>query len=372
MTIPQDRHVLGEELVDTDIVEARSKANVLPPAQHQKDVTWLTWLSMRPMRIFWIIVLGVLVLAAGRVLGITDVEVLIDSLQFAVFACATNLVIGYGGLVSFGQAVFYGIGAYTIGLTWLHLRLDFWIAFAAAPIVAGVAAVLIGIIVLRTRGLYFALLTLAFAQLFYTISLSQTSFTKGSTGIFGSLVPVELTNPRNAFYFVFGISLIALFVMWLITRSPFGLTLKSIRENRSRAEAIGINVFRHQLITFMISGFFCGLAGGLFVVYDNAAYPRLLDWITSGYPVFMVVIGGMTLFLGPALGALVYTVAYTEISQRTQQWELIFGIVLVLVALFAPEGLAGLAVGKRKSLVSGRQIWSSAKKWCHTLRRGMI
>ncbi len=312
------------------------------------------WVSPRGRRqqIAWLIVLVVLLLLGGRTLGVTNVAILIDSMQFAVFACATNLVIGYGGLVSFGQAVFYGIGAYTIGLTWMHMRLDFWIAFGAAPIVAGIAALLVGLIVLRTRGLYFALLTLAFAQLCYTVTLLQTGFTNGSTGIFGSLIPSLLVNPRNAYYFVFGISAVALLAMWFVIRSPFGLTLKAIRENRGRAEAIGINVFRHQLAAFVISGFFCGLAGGLFVIYDNATYPHLLDWITSGFPVFMLVIGGMALFLGPALGALVYTVAYTEISQRTQQWELIFGIVLVIVALFAPEGLGGLVAartGRRRS-----------------------
>jgi len=298
---------------------------------------------------------------AGSVLGSANIEILLDALQFTVFAVATNILIGYGGLISFGQAVFYGAGAYTIALTWYHFRLDFWYGFIAAPFVGAGIALVVGIIVLRTRGLYFALLTLAFAELLYTIALQQIGFTNGSTGIFGTMVPSWMGNPRYAFYFSLGITVLALAILWVVVHSPFGLTLRAIRENRERAESLGVNVFRHQLLAYVIAGFFCALAGTLFVVYDSAAYPSLLDWITSGIPVFMVVIGGMSLFYGPALGALVYTVAYTLISRVTSQWELIFGIVLILVAILAPQGLAGLMLGEQ-----GRNSWLFiARRWIH-------
>lgn len=310
-------------------------------------------------------------LIAGNVLGVADVEVLLDALQFTVFAMATNILIGYGGLISFGQAVFYGAGAYTIALTWYHFRLDFWYGFVAAPVVGAAMALVVGLMVLRTRGLYFALLTLAFAQLLYTIALQQIGLTNGSTGIFGSMVPGWMVDPRHAFYFSLGITVLALTALWAVVHSPFGLTLRAIRENRERAESLGVNVFRHQLLAYVIAGFFCALAGTLFVVYDSASYPSLLDWITSGFPVFMVVIGGMSLFYGPALGALVYTVAYTLISRVTSEWELIFGIVLVVVALLAPQGLAGLVIGaERRPLPAILRRWTSGPPgWVRRSRR---
>jgi branched-chain amino acid transport system permease protein len=299
--------------------------------------------------------LGVALVVAGGSLRVAQVVILTESLQFALFACATNLLVGYGGLVSFGQGAFYGTGAYVIGLTALHLQLNFWVAFIAAPFVAAGVALAVGLIAVRTSGLYFALLTLAFAQLLNTIALLQNKLTNGSTGIFGHLLPAFLTNPRNAFLFVLVITAAALGALWWITISPFGLTLQAIRENRDRAEALGVNVFRHQLLAFVLSGFFCGIAGALFVVYDNAAYPALLNWVYSGYPVFMAVIGGMFSFLGPALGAFIYTAAYTIINNHTGDWQLIFGAVLLVVALFMPDGLVGI-VRRRGGPSAGRTL----------------
>ncbi len=325
----------------------------------------------RSSRLVGTALLVVALLVAGSVLGVANVEILLDALQFTVFAMATNILIGYGGLISFGQAIFYGAGAYTIALTWYHFRLDFWYGFVAAPFVGAAMALVVGLIVLRTRGLYFALLTLAFAQLLYTIALQQIGLTNGSTGIFGSMVPSWMEDPRHAFYFSLGITVLALSALWAVVHSPFGLTLRAIRENRERAESLGVNVFRHQLLAYVIAGFFCALAGTLFVVYDSASYPSLLDWITSGFPVFMVVIGGMSLFYGPAIGALVYTVAYTLISRVTSEWELIFGIVLVVVALLAPQGLAGLMVGDQRGppLAIARRWMSGSLAWARGHQR---
>lgn len=304
-------------------------------------------------------VLILALLLAGSVLPITDVEILQSALGLALFACATNLLVGYGGLVSFGQGAFYGTGAYTVALLSIHLHASFWVGFVAAPFAGAFAALLVGVIALRTRELYFALLTLAFAQLFYTVALLQTKLTNGSTGIFGHLIPAFLTSPRHGFYFILVVAAISLGALWWITVSPFGQTLRAIRENRDRAEALGINVYRHQLLAFVISGFFCALAGTLFVVHDNAAYPGLLNWIYSGYPVFMAVIGGMFSFLGPALGALVYRGAYTIINQHTQDWQLVLGLVLLVIALFAPDGIVGLVT--RKGL--GKPAWKVLARW---------
>jgi branched-chain amino acid transport system permease protein len=291
---------------------------------------------------------GLAVLAAalaglGFTLGASQLLTLNEAAGLALFAVATNLLVGYGGLVSFGQAVFYGIGAYSVALGWEHLHWSYWEGLAAAPLLGGAAALVVGLIALRARFLYFALLTLAFSQLAYEIAENQYHLTGGANGVFGAMLPVSLAQPRTGYFFVLAVTAGCLAIVWKVTASPFGLTLRSIRENRHRAEALGVNVFGHELIAFVVSGVFCSVAGALFVVYSQSAYPELLDWTQSGYAVFMAVIGGMFTFLGPALGALVYTLGQQYLVAHTTQWQLILGAALVLIALFRPDGLAGVS-----------------------------
>jgi branched-chain amino acid transport system permease protein len=262
-------------------------------------------------------------------------------LGLCVFAAATNLLLGYGGLVSFGQAAFYGLGAYMIGLNWMHWHLPFWLAFLLAPIAAAIAAFFVGLIALRARQLYFALLTLAFSQLFYVIAEQQYHFTGGANGIFGKMIPPALAQPATGYWFVFVVAGLALLALWKITVSPFGLLLRATRERPVRAESLGINVFAHQLLAFVLSGFFCGLAGALYAVYNQNAYPELLDWVKSGDAVMMSVIGGMYSFLGPVLGAFVYEIAKQYLVSVTHDWQLVLGVVLLVIILFMPDGLLG-------------------------------
>ncbi len=264
-----------------------------------------------------------------------------EILGLCVFATATNLLLGYGGLVSFGQAAFYGLGSYTIALTWMHWRVPFWIAFIGAPIVGAVAAFLVGLIALRARKLYFALLTLAFSQLFYVIAQQQYAFTGGANGVFGAMIPPLLIQPTAGYWFVLGVAVLSLLALWKIVVSPFGLVLRATREKRNRAEALGVNVFAHQLQAFVISGFFCGLAGALYVVHNQNAYPELLNWVESGNPVIMSVIGGMFVFLGPTLGAFIYEIAEQYLVVATHDWQLILGAVLLVIILFMPDGVLG-------------------------------
>lgn len=265
-----------------------------------------------------------------------------SAIGLALFACATNLLVGYGGLVSFGQGAFYGTGAYVVALMWLHWQTSFWVAFVIAPFVGALAALLVGLLALRTRRLYFALLTLAFSQLFYVVVIQQESFTGGANGVFGNLLPGFLTNILNGYWFTLGVVVAALLALWWITRSPFGMTLRAIRENRERAESLGVNVFGHQLLAFVFAGAFCALAGTLFVVHDQSANPNLLDWTESGYPVFMAVIGGQFLFLGPALGAFIYEEGRDVVLGSFSDWQLVFGLLLLVIVLFASDGVAGL------------------------------
>lgn len=309
-----------------------------------------------------LLLVGLVLSAAllGSILPPTYSLVLEYAISLTVFAVATNLLLGFGGLISFGQGIFYGIGAYTIALGWSHHSLTFWQAMLVAPLVGAAASIFMGLVALRTRRLYFSLLTLAFSQLAYVIVEEQYGFTSGANGIFGAMVPGWLASPRNGFYFVLALTVLSLLVMAKIVSSPFGLVLRSIRDNRDRAEALGINVFRHQLVAMAISGFFCTVAGTMFVVYSQSTYPELFLWTSSGIPVFMVVIGGMYSFLGPALGAIVYEIAHHFLIAHTKDWQLVLGVVLLVIVLFRPDGLVGtfdfLKTRRQKKLESKAEM----------------
>ena len=302
----------------------------------------------------------VVMVVLGQVLSVSSLFTLKEALAMAVFAVATNLLIGYGGLVSFGQAAFFGAGAYTVALGWLHWHWSFWLSLAISPLVGGALAALVGLIALRSRHLYFALLTLAFSQLFYVLAEERYNFTQGANGVVGPMLPTSLLSSKTSYFFVLAVSAVCLALLWTVTASPFGLVLRAIRENRERMEALGVNVFAHQLVAFVISGAFCAIAGALFIVYSQSAYPELLDWTQSGYAVFMVIIGGMFSFLGPALGALIYVFGNQTLVNHTKDWQLILGAILLVIVLFRPDGLASLLSPRswrgrrrRKTAVSG-------------------
>jgi branched-chain amino acid transport system permease protein len=278
------------------------------------------------------------------VLGENTLLTMQEVFALAVFATATNLLLGQGGLVSFGQAVFYGLGAYTVTLGWLHWQLPFWATFIIAPVLGAIVAVPVGLVALRARRLYFALSTLAFSELGYQLVESRYDFTKGANGVFGPFVPVSLTYPRTGYFFLLAVTVVSLLLLWKVNYSPFGLVLRAIRENRDRMQALGVNVYLHQLIAFVVSGAFCALAGAMFVVFSQSSYPELFDWTTSGEPIFMAVIGGMGTFLGPALGALVYQFGHDQLVLYFSDWQLVLGGVLLLIVMFWPEGILGALI----------------------------
>jgi branched-chain amino acid transport system permease protein len=287
-----------------------------------------------------------LLLAAPWLLPTSWLLVLENALVLALFAAATNLLVGWTGLVSFGQAAFYGIGAYTVALAWLHGVAPFWLAFTAAPLIAALVAFVTGAIALRARKLYFALLTLAFSELFNVLADQLYDITNGANGIFGAMVPDLLVAPRPGFYFTLVVVIAALTLLYRIAHSPFGLALRAIRERRVRAEALGLAVFHHELAAFTISGAFCGLAGALYVVHDQTAYPELLNWVKSGEPVIVAVIGGISSFTGPLWGALFYQIAHDILVALTRDWQMALGALLLLVVLFRPGGIVSFFGGR--------------------------
>ncbi len=283
---------------------------------------------------------------AGAYLPLATALDVRNAIGLALFAVATNLLLGYGGLVSFGQAALYGIGAYTVMLGWQQWGWSFWTGFVVAPLLGAAVAAAIGMIALRTRQLYFALLTLAFTQLAFTLAHQQYEFTGGDNGVFGEVLPGWLADERQGYMFTLGVAAVSIFLLWRVVTSPFGLTLRAIRENRDRTQALGVNVYLHELTAFVISGFFCAIAGVLFVVHTQSAYPQLLEWTKSGEPILMAVIGGMFAFLGPVVGAFAYVLGQQWLVQNTQHWQLVLGGVLLAVVLIRPDGLAGIATSR--------------------------
>jgi branched-chain amino acid transport system permease protein len=303
----------------------------------------------QPLRPLTFAAIGIVLLVVSAfVLPSGEISILESVLIMAVFAVSTNIVVGYSGLVTFGQSLFYGIGGYTLALGWYHYKLPFALLFVLAPILGAIAAIPVGLVALRTRRWFFALVTLAFTQLMHTIVEQAYSYTQGATGIFGPMVPSSISSGLRGYAFIAVVSVVVLAVLYLVMISPLGVTLKAIRENRRRAEAVGINVYRQQLIGFVISGAGGGVAGALLVVQSSSAYPHLFNWLEAGNPLLAALIGGIGSFAGPILGAVVFEVGKLEISQYTTQWELVLGVILVGIVLLAPDGLMGLAPAARR------------------------
>lgn len=288
------------------------------------------------------ILLFIIALAGALTLEPAQLTVLNNIVVLALFGVATNLLIGYGGLISFGQGCFYGLGAYIVAIAWFHHLAPFWLAAVIAPFAGAIAAFFVGLLALRTRRWYFALLTMAFSQLFFTVAEKAYAITQGDSGIFGAMVPDALADPTTGSLFILIVAAAAIFVLWRITESPLGLMLRAIRENQRRVMGLGVGVYRAQLLAFTLSGFFCAIAGVLAAVNQQAAYPDMLDWLRSGDAVLVSVVGGMYAFLGPVLGAIVYQFGHDVIVRFTTRWQLALGLVLLFVVLVFPDGLAGL------------------------------
>jgi branched-chain amino acid transport system permease protein len=268
-------------------------------------------------------------------------------LIFALAASSLNLLIGFGGMVSFGHAAFFGIGAYTVGILMVHGVDSGWIAWPAAVLASALAALAIGAISLRTRGVYFIMITLAFAQMLYYVFVSLKAY-GGDDGLtleqrsdlgFG----LNLKSDVAFYYVVLAICTAALLLIGRLVNARFGRVLQAIRENESRAQASGFPVYRYKLACFVIAGGLAGLAGALIANQNGLASPTLLHWPQSGMLMIMVILGGVGFLYGGALGAAVLLLLEEVLSGYTIHWQLGVGIALLAVVLYAPNGLFSLA-----------------------------
>ncbi|MGO9356684.1 MAG: branched-chain amino acid ABC transporter permease [Xanthobacteraceae bacterium] len=287
---------------------------------------------------YWMVPLGGYTALATRVLVL------------GLAAMSVNFLLGFTGVLSFGHAAYFGLGAYGAGLTLKFLMLSTPLALLLGMLLGGLAGALLGMLIVRRRGVYFAMVTIAFGQVFYYIAFQWSSLTGGDDGLRGfSRQPLELglfrvdilSSANNFYFFVLFCFALAVGVMGFILRSPFGRTMVAIRENERRARFLGIPVERHIWIAFTLSCFFMGFAGALYALVNNFADPKGLHYSQSGDFVMMAVMGGMRTFWGPLLGAAVFVILQDYLSSITINWMSFVGALFVAVVLFFPRGLLG-------------------------------
>ncbi len=301
------------------------------------------------IRYWWLGVIFLATLILPVVIGEFWIHIAVEILILALFAVSFNMIFGYMGQLSFGHAAYFGVGAYATGLLMVKTSVPL-ICLAISMITAGMFALIIGYFCVRLTGIYFAILTMAFGQLMYYIIFQWYSFTGGDDGLQGIVPPDWIIGATAYYYFTLFIVAAALIVIWFITESPFGYTMRAIRENADRTRFIGINVRKYMLINFAVAGMFAGLAGGLLGPFNRSIAPDLCNWHQSGLPVFMTVIGGPASFFGPIIGSVIYTFLFAFVTGFTEYWPLTIGVVIIFVVLYMPGGVMGLAKTKFKTI----------------------
>ena len=289
-------------------------------------------------------------LAAFLVAPLTPVGFIATEIMiFAIAVVGFDILIGYTGYVSFGQALFFGGGAYSAAFAVEYLSLSFLPAVVGAVTLCVLLAGVVGALSFRRRGVYFALLTLAFAQMFWTMGFIWPDFTGGNEGFSFDRPALDLgvaefsmagNVPMYAFTFV--VVALALFLAVRIVESPYGQVLKAIRENEERVEFLGYNTFRYKLLSFVVAGGYAALAGALYAMFTQFSFLNLLFWHQSGDILMMVLIGGLGTIYGPVLGVFLFILLRDYLSAIIPEWPLVLGIVFVLVILFSPDGLVGV------------------------------
>ena len=292
---------------------------------------------------FWLPLLGGYTALAGRVLVL------------GLAAMSFNLLLGFTGVMSFGHAAYFGLGAYGAGLTLKFVAASTPLAILDGILLGGLAGTLFGLLIARRRGVYFAMVTVAFGQIAFYIAYSWNDLTGGYDGLRGfSRTPIDLgftvidiaSNGTTFYYFLLIVFGIATALQGLLLASPFGRTLLAIRENERRARFLGIPIERHIWLSFSISCCFTALAGALYALLNNFADPLGLHYSLSGEIVIMTVMGGMRAFWGPLIGAALFVLLQDYISSMTTNWMSFVGLIFVLVVLFFPRGLLGMLQAK--------------------------
>ena len=294
--------------------------------------------------------LGLLVLAlavAPLALPPFFLQLLTEIAIVGLFATAFNLLMGFGGMVSFGHAAYFALGAYAPALLVKRAGVPVLLALPAAPVVAAAGALLFGYFIVRLSHTYFAMLSLAFGQIVFTVIFKWKALTGGDDGLLDVWPPPLLKSPAAYYYFTLTVVGLSVLALRAIVDSPFGYALRSVRENPRRARFIGIDVRRHQLVAFVISGAFSGLAGGLFAFYNGSVFPDFAYFTKSFEPLVVALLGGVQSFFGPLAGALGFKILEWLVSRQWPvYWPLFLGTIVILVIVLLPKGFVGLVEGR--------------------------
>ena len=271
---------------------------------------------------------------------------------FAIAALSLNLILGYGGMISFGHAAYLGVGAYAVGVLAHYGINNGYLQWALAIGASALVALAIGAVSIRTSGVYFIMITLAFTQMLYYLGISIAEY-GGDDGMrlaVKSQFPglIDLNDATAFYYLVLAILVLALFLGQRLVDSRFGMVIRAAKSNEVRTRSIGFSPYPYRLAAFVIAGAVCGLAGALLVNHTAYLTPEFMNWTRSGELMFMVILGGMGSIAGPVLGAFALLMVEDALSGWTQHWQLILGPLLVLSVLFLRRGLSGLLFGKNE------------------------
>jgi len=260
---------------------------------------------------------------------------------YALYGLGFNLLLGYSGLVSFGVSAFFGMASYAAGLAMIHMPGGVLLAIVFGTAFAALLGLVLGLLILRRRGIYFSLLTLAFTQLFYEIAFKWTDLTGGENGLQGVLRP-GLADAMAYHFFAATLIVTAMYICWRIVHAPFGRVLQAIRDNEQRVQCLGYDTQGYKLGAFVLSAAFIGLAGSLLTFLIQGVYADNLSWQHAGDPVMMTILGGIHHFLGPLWGSMIYIALRDQLSSYTEHWWLAFGTILIAFILLSPEGMCGI------------------------------
>jgi branched-chain amino acid transport system permease protein len=285
---------------------------------------------------------------------IVSTPLMTEIMIFGLFALGFNLLLGHTGILSFGHAAYFGMGCYGCGMAIRYFEASVWTGLLVSIILGTTLAAIIGALAIKKRGVYFAMISMAIAQMFYFLALSPLKkWTGGEDGLkfippLSLKVPffVDLQSPIPLYYFVYFVVGVSILIIWRILNSPFGRLLQAIRENEPRTIASGYNVTMAKFLSLVFSGTFSALAGGLFFVYLGYGPLQTLFWLTSGTILLMTILGGMHTFIGPVVGVAAFLYLQNKFSWVMEQWELVVGILFIALILIFPEGIVGTIKSK--------------------------
>jgi len=304
---------------------------------------------MKPRVVLWSVAVALLVALPPIAIALGQtyyIDLVRRVLILSIAAISLNLILGYGGLVSFGHAAYLGVGAYSVGILAFYGVASGWLQWLLAIGASALVAAAIGAVSIRTSGIYFIMITLAFTQMLYYLGISLAEF-GGDDGMrlkarsqFSGLI--DLRDPVAFYYLALALVLFSVFLVYRIVNSRFGMVLRAAKSNDARTRAIGFSPYPYRLAAFVIAGAMCGLAGALYANHTNYITPGLMSWQQSGDLMFMVILGGMASTAGPVLGTFALLLIEEVLKGWTEHWQVVLGPLLVLSVIFFKRGLAGM------------------------------